>query len=274
MKIVSAARFVLVAQSALLVPFEVAADQTDPCKDRTDSFRYHHTKPDRAWCIWLNNRYADNETARLNQCRARKLISHCPETCKKPECLATDAPTTASPTTASPTTAAPTTLAPVPAPGPPGNNNDLEILKAQMVQMQADILKILTAVDNLSEFVMRPDEPSAAPSDVPSVEESSKPTVFESVTPSVFASSAPSTECQVEFPDYLGDGYCDGGDYNTEECDFDGGDCVTFNTDYPNCDVPEPEVVGDGFCDDQHNQDTPIYNIADCDFDGGDCAQS
>jgi len=35
----------------------------------------------------------------------------------------------------------------------------------------------------------------------------------------------PPTGCAVSHPDMLGDGNCDGGAYNTEACNFDGGDC-------------------------------------------------
>eukprot|EP00930_Biecheleria_cincta_P039094 TRINITY_DN26898_c0_g1_i1.p1 TRINITY_DN26898_c0_g1~~TRINITY_DN26898_c0_g1_i1.p1 ORF type:complete len:637 (-),score=87.69 TRINITY_DN26898_c0_g1_i1:71-1981(-) len=35
----------------------------------------------------------------------------------------------------------------------------------------------------------------------------------------------PSSDCKVSHPRFLGDGNCDGGSYNTEECNYDGGDC-------------------------------------------------
>ena len=35
----------------------------------------------------------------------------------------------------------------------------------------------------------------------------------------------PGTDCQVTHPEYIGDGYCDGDEFNTEECGYDGGDC-------------------------------------------------
>ncbi len=34
---------------------------------------------------------------------------------------------------------------------------------------------------------------------------------------------------------------CDGGDYMSEECDYDGGDCV-------DC-IGDPSMIGDGECD-------------------------
>lgn len=54
--------------------------------------------------------------------------------------------------------------------------------------------------------------------------------------------------------------------YNVAACSFDGGDCDSFNTLYPDCDVELPYWVGDGICD------GPSYNSTECGFDGGDCA--
>ena len=71
--------------------------------------------------------------------------------------------------------------------------------------------------------------------------------------------------CTAAIPFWIGDGYCHGGDYNTAECGFDGGDCVLFNSMYPNCAVEIPWLIGDGNC---HGGD---YNTAECGFDGGDC---
>ena len=39
-------------------------------------------------------------------------------------------------------------------------------------------------------------------------------------------------DCNVEDSSYVGNGYCSGGDYNTPECKFDGGDCDEFNSKY------------------------------------------
>eukprot|EP00979_Chaetoceros_neogracilis_P006004 scaffold1174_cov281-Chaetoceros_neogracile.AAC.35 len=75
------------------------------------------------------------------------------------------------------------------------------------------------------------------------------------------------------FPSRIGDGICHGGDYNTVECGFDGGDCEEFNAKYPNCNVfpPSfigyPSYIGDGNCD------GGSYNTAECGFDGGDCEE-
>lgn len=63
----------------------------------------------------------------------------------------------------------------------------------------------------------------------------------------------------------IGDGKCHGGPYNTEICGEDGGDCKDFNENYPDCQVPEPSLVGNGFCDGN------IYFTDDCEDDGGDC---
>jgi hypothetical protein len=71
--------------------------------------------------------------------------------------------------------------------------------------------------------------------------------------------------CNVEGPSYIGNGYCNGGSYNTAECEFDGGDCDFFNNKYPNCNADDPWRIGDGSC---FGGD---YNTAECGFDGGDC---
>lgn len=72
--------------------------------------------------------------------------------------------------------------------------------------------------------------------------------------------------CNVESPDFIGDGSCDGGDYNTVECGFDGGDCVTFNAQYPECKVDLPYWIGYfNTCDGGE------YNTIECGWDGGDC---
>ena len=36
---------------------------------------------------------------------------------------------------------------------------------------------------------------------------------------------------------------------NTYQCKFDGGDCLEFNVAYPLCDVEKPSLVGNGVCD-------------------------
>ena len=109
--------------------------------------------------------------------------------------------------------------------------------------------------------------------------------------------------CVVRFPSKIGDGICDGQEYNLEACDWDGGDCkewnlrypycnafdidtagdgicqmelnrfecgwdgydcIEYNSRYPNCTAFEPFRVGDGYCDE-------AYNVTDCGWDGGDC---
>lgn len=65
-------------------------------------------------------------------------------------------------------------------------------------------------------------------------------------------------------PSKIGDGYCDGGKYNTAECGWDGGDCIEFNMRYPACFTEYPSMVGDGFC-------SGPANNKECDWEGGDC---
>jgi hypothetical protein len=61
----------------------------------------------------------------------------------------------------------------------------------------------------------------------------------------------------------VGDGICDEGTMlNTQECDWDGGDCILSK--YPNCRVSFPSKIGNGICDEE-------YNTLDCGRDGGDC---
>lgn len=63
----------------------------------------------------------------------------------------------------------------------------------------------------------------------------------------------------------VGDGFCDGIEYNTDSCNWDGQDCTINN--FEDCD-PEFEtdkfIVGNGICD-------SILNTEACGYDGGDC---
>ena len=72
--------------------------------------------------------------------------------------------------------------------------------------------------------------------------------------------------CNADTPFFIGDGRCHGGDYDTEECGWDGGDCAHFNEKYPNCEVSLPYLVGNGYCNSY-----AAYNTAECGWDGGDC---
>ncbi|EJK65720.1 hypothetical protein THAOC_13395, partial [Thalassiosira oceanica] len=73
--------------------------------------------------------------------------------------------------------------------------------------------------------------------------------------------------CEISKPKWLGDGECDGGEYNTPECGYDGSDCLVFNEKYPDCTVDDPYYLGDGECDGDE------YNSEACGFDGGDCLE-
>merc|ERR1712214_127915 len=90
--------------------------------------------------------------------------------------------------------------------------------------------------------------------------------------PTTTAAPPPSTEGpgSCEFPQWVGDNFCDDGN-NTPGCDYDGGDCCgdDVNTTYCSlCECMEvcgnPQWEGDNFCDDENNN-------AGCNFDGGDC---
>ena len=75
-------------------------------------------------------------------------------------------------------------------------------------------------------------------------------------------------ECQVSSSGWIGDGECDGGEYNTAECGWDGGDCDAPPTPpgYPDCYVSHPESIGDGNCE-------GAFNFEECGWDGGDCEE-
>lgn len=75
--------------------------------------------------------------------------------------------------------------------------------------------------------------------------------------------------CNVGIFTCLGDGRCDGGMYNTEVCEWDGGDCDEFNKKYPDCIVPFPTSIGDRRCSIKGN-----HNTKECGWDGLDCFQS
>jgi hypothetical protein len=106
--------------------------------------------------------------------------------------------------------------------------------------------------------------------------------------------------CHVSKPQNLGNGKCDPAPYNTQECNWDGGDCCQETCSgatcgegdgvksddpedpgvaaFPHCSNPEYlyeasctveflENLGDGWCD----QDLSGYNTLECSYDGGDC---
>merc|ERR1739844_437692 len=79
--------------------------------------------------------------------------------------------------------------------------------------------------------------------------------------------------CNVRYPSFIGDGKCNVGYYNTEECGWDGGDCDEFNEkpfyeNYPDCIVEEENVpIGTGSCYGGE------YNTEECGWEGGDCVE-
>ena len=95
---------------------------------------------------------------------------------------------------------------------------------------------------------------------------------FISILPTVFS------HCIVPDLTRVGNGVCDTGIYNTEECLWDGGDCCphtsfcldpnfehSFSFMLEDCVVEYPEWIGDNICD------GPEYNNENCNWDGGDC---
>lgn len=92
--------------------------------------------------------------------------------------------------------------------------------------------------------------------------------------------------CEAIDPSRVGDGKCDNavigmytwdtevtdkGTFNTEECQYDGGDCDDFNAKYPNCVVPEPFRIGDGECGGDIDFNAKYLMTEECGYDGGDC---
>ena len=82
-------------------------------------------------------------------------------------------------------------------------------------------------------------------------------------------------DCLVSDISRIGNGICDinedffGDDnFNTEECGWDGGDCII--SEYPDCHVDYPTSIGNGVCDVDYNG-AKSYNTEECGWDGGDC---
>ena len=72
-------------------------------------------------------------------------------------------------------------------------------------------------------------------------------------------------DCKVDHPSWIGSGFCRGGEYNTEECGWDGGDCEDFNEKYPDCTAVDIYLIGNTVCNGGK------YNTEECGWDGGDC---
>ena len=151
-------------------------------------------------------------------------------------------------------------------------------LTLEVGMITAALGNLTATLTEVAQQITPSDQPSMGPTTSvrPSLSPSNVPTLQPSAIPSVVATMAPSDPlppCVVPDPQFLGDNDCDGGVYNTPECDFDGGDCLVFNRLYPDCNVPDPYLVGDGECQDEFNYDNyyePL-NTTECGYDGGDC---
>ncbi len=81
--------------------------------------------------------------------------------------------------------------------------------------------------------------------------------------------------CNVQHPEWIGDGYCDDDSpgYFTKECEWDGGDCDSLKELYKDC--PGPLAwLGDGECDEYESVDGVSLlslNTVECGNDLGDC---
>jgi len=77
---------------------------------------------------------------------------------------------------------------------------------------------------------------------------------------------------------FLGNDICNDYDpYNTEECCWDGGDCVKVfgdcNATHETC-AGDISLLGDGYCDANNKNDWYTgYNTEGCCWDGGDCSR-
>ena len=58
----------------------------------------------------------------------------------------------------------------------------------------------------------------------------------------------PDCAAAASHPLWIGDGYCDHGNYNTLECGFDGGDCDAWNAEFPNCKTDYLADIETGSC--------------------------
>jgi len=79
--------------------------------------------------------------------------------------------------------------------------------------------------------------------------------------------------CDVPTPCWIGDDICDGDNFNSTECNYDGGDCrwcpfPDDGFDYSDCDDRVACFLGDGICRDQDEQ---WYA---CNYGAGDCDES
>ena len=71
----------------------------------------------------------------------------------------------------------------------------------------------------------------------------------------------PPASCGVDDLKLIGDGFCDGGEYYSEECSWEDGDCDECVATVGKSDL---STLGDGYCD-------LDFNVTECHYDGFDC---
>jgi len=74
---------------------------------------------------------------------------------------------------------------------------------------------------------------------------------------------------KMKYFSYIDNAICDfakGVGPNSEECGWEGGDCLVFNEKYPSCAESNIRLIHNGKCDSE-------TNIEECGFDGNDCLE-
>ena len=85
--------------------------------------------------------------------------------------------------------------------------------------------------------------------------------IYFQMTCMFFANKYPNCDIPNKQINRIGDGKCDGGIFNSVQCELVGRSCLSFNITYPNCDIIKPKRVGDRVCNEE-------FNNIECDYDG------